>query len=93
MEPFDTFKREWPEVANARSSVASLVGVSIVLTFSFAALLFNAALSSKDSEIGNLNSRIANLEADKADLTKKLASAPKARTDEEQAALNQIANS
>jgi hypothetical protein len=76
MEPFDTFKREWPEVANARSSVASLVGVSVVLTFGFAALLFNAALTSEGSEIGNLNSRIANLEADKVELTKKLTSAP-----------------
>jgi hypothetical protein len=75
MEPIDTFRKEWPEVVAARSSVASLVGVSAILTFGFAALLNNSVLSGKDATIENLKSRIETLGGEKADLEKKLASA------------------
>lgn len=74
MEPIDTFKREWPEVAKARWSVLSLMVVIFAFGFGFAALLNNATLSSKDAEIENLKSRIETLVADKTDLAKKLAS-------------------
>jgi hypothetical protein len=83
MEPIDTFKREWPEVVKARSSVLSLVGASVVVTFAFASLLYSTTLSGKDSTIESLNTRIGNLESEKVDLEKKLAAIPAKQVDEE----------
>lgn len=75
MDPIETIKKEWSVVRAAPWSAISLGVVAFAAAFGFAALLFNAALTSKDSEIGNLNSRIANLNADKEELTKKLTAA------------------
>ncbi len=74
MEPIDTFKKEWPEVVKARWSVLSLVVICVALTFGFATLLNNASLSGKDATIESLKTRTETVEAEKADLEKKLAS-------------------
>jgi hypothetical protein len=83
MEPIDTFKKDLPKVAKARWSVLSLVVIAFGGGFGFSTLLNNASLSGKDATIENLNSRIATLEGEKADLEKKLAAVPVKQVDEE----------
>jgi hypothetical protein len=72
MEPIDTFKREWPEVVRARSSVASLVGISVVATFAFAMVLNDETLSGKNATIESLNTQEQGLKTERDDLAKKL---------------------
>ena len=79
----DTFKKEWPEVGKAPLSVISMIVVSVVATLGVAVYLNNAVLAGKDATIENLKSRIDTLEADKADLEKKLAAIPVKPVDEE----------
>ena len=76
MESIDTFKREWPEVIRAHSSVASLVGISVVVTFASAMVLNNETLSGKNATIESLNTQEQGLKTERDDLAKKLAAEP-----------------
>jgi hypothetical protein len=76
MEPFDTFRKEWPEVSKARSSVASLVGVGVILSFGFASILYSTSLSGKDATIENLKTGMERFKNERDDLTKSLGSGP-----------------